>query len=105
MARRRQDDGKTTVRELAILASNCGLVDKSDEGKRAFTAWLANDPKAARKALFSRVAAQRVAASAAEATAPPKNYPQTWLRAAGIGNRRATAAAGARRARITEAGD
>jgi hypothetical protein len=100
---RKQDNGMTTHRELAILAASVGLVEKTDEGRQAFTAWLTNDNKAARKALFSRVAAQRVAASATKATAPSTNYPRAWLRAAGIGGRRATA--GARRARITEAND
>jgi hypothetical protein len=104
MARRRQDNGTTTVRELAILAASVGLVEKTDEGKQAFTAWLANDEKAARKALFSRVAAQRVFASAAKATAPSKKYPATWLRAAGIRPARGSATTRTR-ARITEGND
>ena len=63
MSKRKQTDGTTTIGELAILASSVGLVEKSDDGRQAFSAWWANDPKAARKALFSRVAARRVAAS------------------------------------------
>lgn len=82
---RNKTDGTTTVKELAILASSCGLVEKSDEGRKAFEAWWANDPKAARKALFSRVAARRVAASAAKAQAPATQYPSGWRRPAGIG--------------------
>ncbi|MCU1391100.1 MAG: hypothetical protein JWL72_4438 [Ilumatobacteraceae bacterium] len=90
--------------ELAILAGKSGLVANTIEGKQAFSAWLANDHMAARKALFSRVAAQRVAAAAPKvlaervAAAPPTKYPTNWLRAAGV-------RAGGSRTRITQASD
>lgn len=94
--------------ELVVLAGRTGLVANTDEGRRAYASWLANDPKAARKALFGRVAAQRVAASnattypagwlrgprAAKATAAPATYPAHWLRARS-----------ARRSHTTQAGD
>lgn len=87
-----KQNGTATVGQLAILASSCGLVANTAEGRQAYAAWLANDPKAARKALFTRVAARRVAASGTKASAaPPKQYPQAWLRAAGIGGRRGNA--------------
>jgi hypothetical protein len=105
--------------ELAALAGKCGLVANTDEGRQAFGAWLANDHRAARKALFGRVAAQRAAAT--KATAPSKKYPMGWLRASGVraGAAKASAAqnyptgwlraagvrAGGQRARITQAGD
>ncbi|MCW2751862.1 MAG: hypothetical protein JWR83_2972 [Aeromicrobium sp.] len=90
--------------ELAILAGKCGLVANSNEGRQAYGAWLANDHTAARKALFSRVAAQRAAAAAPKvlaervAAAPPTKYPTNWLRAAGV-------RAGGQRGRITQASD
>lgn len=97
----------TTVGELAILAASCGLVANTDDGRKAFCAWYANDQKAARKALFSRVAARRVAASAkAAATAGTgsasagQQYPAAWAHRARV------AAASGRRGkgvRITEA--
>lgn len=98
----RKQNGTTTYGELAILASSVGLVEKTDEGHDAFVAWLANDPKAARKAVFTRVAARRVAASAAKSAppaAPAQEYPRGWLRASGIGGRRGQGA------RITEGRD
>ena len=58
MAMRKQN-GTATRDELAILASSCGLVENSEQGRQAFCAWWANDQKAARKALFTRVAARR----------------------------------------------
>lgn len=91
----RKRNGTATVEQLAVLASSVGLVDKSEQGRKAYAAWFANDPKAARKALFSRVAERRVAASGAKSAAPAsgapaqaKQYPRTWLRAAGVGVRR-----------------
>lgn len=84
--------------ELAVLAGKCGLVANTDEGRRAFGAWLANDHMAARKALFARAAAQRAAATAPKASAASKKYPTGWLRAAGV-------RAGGQRARITQASD
>lgn len=95
----RTQNGTTTVKELAILASSCGLVEKSEHGRQAFAAWFANDPKAARKELFTRVAARRVTASAAKAQTPATKYPGGWLRAAGVGGRRGTGA------RVTEGRD
>jgi hypothetical protein len=81
-------NGSATYDQLAILASSVGLVEKTDEGRQAFVAWLSTDQKAARKALFGRVAARRVAASgtrsitAAEAQAArsgePTTYPASW---------------------------
>jgi hypothetical protein len=91
---RNQTDGTTTVAELSILASSCGLVENTDDGRQAFSAWWANDPKAARKALFTRVAARRVAASASKAAAASPGstsaglYPRGWLRAAGVRGQR-----------------
>ena len=92
--------------ELAILASKCGLVANTNEGRQAYSVWLANDHMAARKALFSRVAAQRATAAApkalAERVTAPKaaatEYPTNWLRAAGV-------RAGGQRGRITQASD
>lgn len=72
-----------TFSELAILASSCGLVENSEAGRQAFTAWLAKDQKGARKALFTRIDARRVAA-AKKAQAPATQYPTGWRRAAGI---------------------
>lgn len=72
-----------TRQELAILAGRSGLVANNEEGRQAFAAWLATDNKAARAALFGRVAANRVAASRKTA-APAKKYPAGWLRAAGV---------------------
>ncbi len=95
----RKQNGTTTVKELAILAGSSGLVANTEDGRQAFCAWWANDPKAARKALFSRVAARRVAASAAAVpTSPPQEYPRGWLRAAGVLGR-------VKGARITEGRD
>lgn len=106
MHKRKQTDGTTTVGELAILASNVGLVEQSDEGRQAFLAWYANDAKAARKAVFSKAAARRVQASAGKAAAAStgkasaqRQYPQGWLAAAGIGGRRGQGA------RVTEGRD
>jgi hypothetical protein len=56
-------NGTATYDQLAILASSVGLVEKTNEGRQAFVAWLSTDQKAARAALFGRVAARRVAAS------------------------------------------
>jgi len=75
-----KNDRTTTFAELAILASSCGLVSNDDQGRQAFTAWLAKDQKAARKALFTRIDARRAAAKTAQAT----QYPAGWRRAAGI---------------------
>jgi hypothetical protein len=107
-----------TAQELAILAGSCGLVANTEDGRRAFSAWLAQDQKAARKALFTRVAARRAAASASAAKASEaKAYPQTWAakarsRAASVRGsglkpvRSRTAPAAARPAsRITEGND
>lgn len=93
----RKQNGTATVGQLAILASSVGLVEKSEQGRQAYAAWFANDPKAARAALFTRVAARRAAASKAQAAA--KQYPGGWLAAAGIGGRRGKAP------RITEGRD
>ncbi len=60
----RKKNGYATYSELALLASSVGLVEKSEQGRQAQYAWLAADEKGARAALFSRVAASRVAASA-----------------------------------------
>ncbi len=122
-----QDDRRVTVLDLARLAGTVGLCPNTDEGRSAFTAWMARDPKPARKAIFDRVEARRVAASAdqhpvswlkrttpatpvvaATVAAPSKDYPAGWLRAAGI--RRGSAAKATRNlrtagVRITEAGD
>ena len=49
----RTQNGTTTVKELAVLAGSCGLVEKSEHGRQAFAAWFANDPKAARKGPIS----------------------------------------------------
>jgi ABC-type phosphate/phosphonate transport system substrate-binding protein len=101
----KRTNGTTTVGELAILASSVGLVEKSESGRQAFCAWYAVDQKAARKELFSRVAARRVAASASKAAAASTAstsaglYPRGWLAAAGVRARRSKGA------RITEAGD
>lgn len=75
------------VGDLAVLASSVGLVENSDDGRQAFCAWFANDQKAARKALFSRVAARRAAAAktapahrtitAAERQAAASGHPTT----------------------------
>lgn len=94
----RKQNGTATVKELAILAGSSGLVANTEDGRQAFAAWWANDPKAARAALFTRVAARRVAASAAPA-APAQEYPRSWLRAAGIGGRRGQGT------HITQSGD
>lgn len=94
-----------TTQELAILASSCGLVANTDDGRQAFTAWLAKDQKAARKALFTRVAARRAAASAAaKASASP--YPRGWApKAAKRASSVRSAGVSGRRARITEGND
>jgi hypothetical protein len=82
------------VGDLAVLAGAVGLVEKSQEGQDAFLAWWNIDQKAARKALFSRVAARRAQASARQAQArqqqavSARQYPGGWLAAAGIGGRR-----------------
>lgn len=73
------------VNDLAVLAGSVGLVEKSDDGKQAFLAWYANDQKACRKALFARVEARRVAASATAAAAATSGstsaeYPASWAR-------------------------
>lgn len=81
-----------TFSELAILASSCGLVENSEAGRQAFTAWLGKDQKGARKALFTRIDARRVAA-AKKAQAPATQYPSGWRRAAGIDASAATAPA------------
>ncbi len=120
--------------ELSILASRVGLVENSDAGRSAFKAWLGTDHQAARKALFSRVATQRVAASAkqaavqpAAATATPAPayrplnaaeaqaaatghataYPASWRKSRAVGAAVVTAAraAGSVRTRITAAND
>lgn len=86
--RTQQNPRATTFAELAILASSVGLVENSEAGRQAFTAWLAKDQKTARKELFAKVNARRVAASAAKAkTAQATQYPAGWLRAAGVGAR------------------
>lgn len=95
----RKQNGTATVKELAILAGSTGLVANTEDGRQAFAAWWANDSKAARAALFSRVAARRVAASAAKTAAPAQEYPRGWLRAAGLGGRRGQGT------RITQASD
>ncbi len=96
----RKQNGTTTVKELAILAGSSGLVANAEDGRQAFCAWWAKDQKAARNALFTPVAARRVAASAAKgAAAPARKYPRGWLRAAGIGGRRGQGT------RITEGND
>ena len=109
---RQQDKGGVkfteVAGELAILAGKCGLVANTNEGRQAYSVWLANDHTAARKALFSRVAAQRVTAAAPKAlaerraapkaAAPSTKYPTNWLRAAGV-------RAGGQRARITQVSD
>lgn len=87
---RKQTNGTTTIGELAILAGSIGLVENTEDGRQAFSAWWANDKAAARKALFSRVAARRVAASASKAAgtgsgkasagAQPTAYPKSWGR-------------------------
>lgn len=79
----RKQNSTTTVGELAILASSCGLVARDEQGRQAYVAWHANDPKAARAALFTRVAARRVAASAAKSAASAKEYPASWARQSG----------------------
>ncbi len=103
--------GTTTKRatvyasELAILAGSVGLVENTEDGRKAFSAWLACDQKAARAALFKRVAARRAAASAArgrggqQQAASARQYPTGWLRAAGKGTRRGKGV------RITEGSD
>lgn len=75
-------NGTATYGELAILASSVGLVDKTEEGRAAFVAWLGTDQKAARKALFTRVAARRAATpprpiTAAERQAAASGHPTT----------------------------
>jgi hypothetical protein len=62
-------NGTATYDQLAILASSVGLVEKTDEGRQAFVAWLSTDQKAARKALFGRVAARRAASGVRSITA------------------------------------
>lgn len=82
MPKRRQN-GTITVPELAILASNVGLVENTEQGRQAFVAWFATDQKAARAAVFARAAARRVAASgvrsitAAERQAAASGHPTT----------------------------
>jgi hypothetical protein len=88
-------NGTATASELAILASSCGLVENTSEGRQAFSAWLAKDQKAARKALFTRVAARRAQApthrpiNAAEAQAlrsgESTRYPQSWTQGRSLG--------------------
>lgn len=90
----RKQNGTVSYEHLAILAGSVGLVENTEDGRQAFTAWLGKDLKAARKALFTRVAARRVAASAkasrsmtaAEAqagrTGHPTTYPAAWARQA-----------------------
>lgn len=96
----------TTVGELAILASSVGLVEKSQDGRTAFAAWWAADQAGARKALFARVEARRVAAAKPAPTRKPdaRLYPTGWLAAAGKA-RTPRAARPAKRNRITEAND
>ena len=95
------------VGDLAVLAGTVGLVDNSDDGRNAFLAWYANDQRAARKALFSRVEARRVAAAstprtitAAEAQAARSgestNYPANWTPRGAAASVRAATAAGQR---------
>ncbi|WP_420451561.1 hypothetical protein [Ilumatobacter sp.] len=104
MARKVSSRNGTTTRDLAILASNVGLVQDTDAGRQAFEKWFAEDPAVARQALFSQVRARRVAASSptpsndypsnwrpgVRATEPSATtqYPSSWRRAAGIGGRR-----------------
>jgi len=96
----RKKNGSATYNELAVLASAVGLVENTDEGRKAFTAWMSSDLKAARKALFSRVATRRAAASAAKApthrpinaaeaqglrTGESTRYPQAWAKGRSLG--------------------
>lgn len=81
----RKQNGTTTVTELSQLAASVGLVENSENGRQAFSAWYATDAKAARKAVFAKTAARRVAASAAKAAAastgkPSAEYPASWAR-------------------------
>ncbi len=117
----RNPNAWATREELSILASRVGLVDESDAGRASFAAWLGTDQQAARKALFGRVAAQRVAASATQArsisarvaaeapaasTGGPTAYPAGWAKSRAIGATVVTArAAGDGRTRITQASD
>lgn len=103
MGKSRSNSSGVTFGDLAVLAGSVGLVANDAEGREAFVAWLAKDQKAARAALFSRVAARREAAAkakprtitAAEAqaarTGEPTDYP-AWM-----GRRQAGAAATVRR--------
>jgi hypothetical protein len=78
----------TTYAELAILAGSVGVTANTEAGRQVFVDWLKVDQTAARAALFSRVAARRVAASAAKAAAAPvEQYPAGWLAAAGVQRR------------------
>jgi hypothetical protein len=101
----RKQNGTTTVTELSQLAASVGLVENSESGRQAFCAWYATDAKAARKAVFAKTAARRVAASAKAAAAAStgstsaRQYPGGWLAAAGIGGRRGKGA------RVTEGRD
>ncbi len=47
---------------LAVLAARVGLVANTDAGHSAYKAWLSTDEQAARKAVFSRVGPQHLAA-------------------------------------------
>lgn len=91
MSMHKQKTSGVKVGDLAVLAGSVGLVANDEQGREAFCAWWATDPKAARKALFSRVEARRVAAAktpayraatAAEAQAgrsgEPTDYP-AWM--------------------------
>jgi hypothetical protein len=118
MPKRRQN-GTTTVPELAILASNVGLVEDTEQGRQAFTAWYATDQKAARAALFARAAARRVAASVirsvtaaerqAAASGHPTNHGMRVPRSAGPSvvrsSQQPAPVARVSGPRVTEAGD
>jgi hypothetical protein len=104
MPKNRRGTAVTTYGELAILAGSVGLVADTEDGRKAFVSWLSTDKKAARKALFTQVAARRTApASAAQRTANASGgtsagsqYPQGWLAGRRRGGRAAVAAQGRR---------
>ncbi len=96
----RKKNGTAKLGDLAILASSVGLVEQSEQGQQAFCAWLATDPKAARRALFARVAARRAASAQAARTGHRPSHPYrvpcsvgaAGLRLLGPGQQASTAA-------------